>query len=150
MTINSNHIGLYSRTNVAENTDDICAADNFVFSIYYVLSPQNVIEEFEVILNLGDIYTVSNKSSLGWYSFSLTSGTLRFFKNNLQLGTDTSFTQTSQPTQTLRLGYNVEYAATPSTKEFAFATIGGETSIAIQALMYADIQAFQTTLNRQV
>lgn len=72
------------------------------------------------------------------------------YRNGVPFGTPEAVTATALPTQSVYLGRLNDFSAGPSTREFAFCTISRSLTDADQAALYSAVQAFQTTLGRQV
>jgi len=96
---------------------------------------------------------VSNTNSLGFYTSSrLSSTSHNIYKNSSNVGSSTS-SYSSQPTVPLFLSAqnnNNSTVTSYSDRECAFASIGDGLTDTEASDFYSAVQAFQTTLNRQV
>lgn len=142
---NDAHLSIYSRTNIQNFGCDIGSWNGqyglAIFSGYLNLIRMSV--------NSTGLSTISNTNSQGFYLGSrLNSGTFNIQKNSTQ----TAISNTSIPPQTtsvklLRTGnFNGEY----SNRNLAFASIGDGLLNSEAANFYTAVQAFNTTLGRQV
>lgn len=150
---NDNHISYYSRTNVSSNSVDIGSdTDTSRRMLMGVRYNGNIIVD---MYHFPDSrVSVANADSRGWFVGSRTSSTLlTAYKNGTSVGTSAGAPSTISGFSIYLANFNA--AGTPSavdysTRECAFATIGAGISSTIAADMYTDIQAFQTSLARQV
>lgn len=154
LTYNSGYFSFYSRTNNTTGIDDFSATsggDN---------------PNMRLIINLGGtLYcdfnsiatraSASNANSLGFYQSSRTSSTsIKVFKNNTTLATNTNTnTSIGQPNFPLYIGasnFSGSIANNFSNRECAFASIGDGLTDTQASNFYTAVQAFQTTLSRQI
>ena len=150
-TVSDVSIGFYSRTNIFQESSDISSyqnsskalgiqtrwTDNKIYSqLYRDTQPYNIV--------------ATNTNSSGFFTLSRTSTTLiKQYRNSSILGTSTAYIEGSIPTIPICLsnnGANGSY----SSREQAFAFIGNGLTDAEAANFYNAVQAFQTTLGRQV
>lgn len=151
LTLNSQHISYYSRTN--SNLTHVEMGCNVAGS------PPNTLLEIRtsgityVSIAAGTYTTYTDANSLGFYTGSRTaSNVIKLFKNNSNVATGAT-ASTSNPTTNIIIGalnqgtagYNYR-----TTKECAFASIGDGLTDAEALNYYTIVQAFQTTLGRQV
>lgn len=150
------HVSIYSRTNVGEIKVDIGGYsdasflqaihiysrynDNFLYADHYQYTTSRISQ--------------ANTDSRGFFLSTRTdSTTFKVFKNDAQFGSTNNGAQGTMPSNAMYIGAgntNTGAATNRSTRQYAFATLGYGISDALAALMYTDIQAFQTTLGRQV
>ena len=144
-------VGFYSRTNIAQTSSDITAyqngsqtvgiqtrwTDNTIYSqLYRDAQPYNIV--------------ATNTDSSGLFILSRTSTSLlKQFRNATILGTSTSPIAGSIPTIPICLSNNGSNGSY-SSREQALSFIGDGLSDAEVSNLYAAVQAYQTTLNRQV
>jgi hypothetical protein len=145
----SSHISYYSRTNIGENRYDMGAAVDP--SSYIVILSRNAANNFRSIVYTGNINDVSNTDSRGWFCSNRPSLTVLNAFKNLTKTHNLTQTALSKPNKTIYLGaLNFTTPALFSTKQCAFATIGSGLTDVEAAALYNSIQAFQTTLGRNV
>jgi len=146
--LNNLHIGYYSRTNNTSLGGEIGIYGppfTLIFTRY------NNIAYFGVN---GTYPEISNTNSSGLFVASrTTSNEVNLFRNNTKLLAASS-TSTSSPTYPLFLGAISNSIGTaaqnPSDRQCAFSSIGDGLTDAEAANFYTRVQAFQTTLGRQV
>lgn len=147
LLLNSTHISIYSRTNVNEQKADLDAGDTnklrfflrFDDLVYYSMhSP-------------GYTGQIANTNSTGFYIGSRTATSQKLFKNN------TAILSAGAGAGTLS-SLNVYIGAlnnnpSPvlfSSRNYAFASLGDGLTDTQAGNLYTAVQAFQTTLSRQV
>ena len=150
LTLNDQHLSYYTRTNV--NTTEVEIGCNVGGN------PPNTLLEIRtsgityVSIAAGSYTTYTDPNSLGFYLGSRTaSNSIRLFKNGTNVASGTT-ASTSNPTNTLVLGGLNSGALVQfrTQKECAFASIGDGLTDTDAANFYTAVQAFQTTLGRQV
>ena len=149
LNINSSHISYYSRSNIAQSRYDMGAAVDP--SAYIVIASRQATNTFRSIVYTGAISDIANTDSRGWFcSNRPASNILNAFKNTTKTHNLTQ-NAISKPNKTIYLGaLNYTTPVLYSTKQCAFATIGSGLTDVEAAALYTSIQAFQTTLARQV
>jgi hypothetical protein len=163
-SVNSTHLSYYSRTNNAGTT--VRAEMGCVNNIGTFLPLlQLIIYGKEGLINdqfLAQAYDytpgtqiqVNGTNSLGFFAMSRTAiNLLRAYKNNSTISSaTTNQTQTTMPTNNLYLGaWNQNgTAAKFSNRQCAFASIGDGLTDTQASNFYTAVQAFQTTLSRNV
>jgi hypothetical protein len=157
LNANSTHITYYSRTLTSTNPGvEIGVWDSgFINGIQFGINRSGV--GTYVILNtdVGTQLTITpTQDSTGFFHVSRTANNLiKYFKNNLLIGTDTTTYTTGLSVNSIYIGAGNDFGTTSkfSNKECAFSTIGsnGLTDYEAKAL-YWIVQKFQTTLGRQV
>jgi hypothetical protein len=151
LTLNDQHLSYYTRTNA--NLTEVEIGCNVVGS------PPNTLLEIRtsgityVSIAAGTYTTYTDPNSLGFYLGSRTaSNSIRLFKNGSNVASGTT-ASTSNPNATLVLGGlnsgtgGIQFR---TQKECAFSSIGDGLSVTEAANFYTAVQAFNTTLNRQV
>ena len=160
LTLNSSHISVYSRTNVGEGKIDFGVQDDSIgggFDRFY-LGTRSATNNFVTSITALDANRIvaSNTDARGFYLGSRTSNvSLKGYKNGTLQQTNTAAGGTSQPTDFTALGALTYKTGSTivinySSKELAFASIGDGLTDAEAANFYTAVQAFQTTLGRQV
>lgn len=147
---NNNHVSYYSRTNVNTTQIEIGAttAGSQPFSILEIRT--SGISYLSLSSNAYINYTDAN--SLGFYIGSRTaSNAIKLYKNNSNVASGTT-ASTGQANTALALcaQNNGASRANYSTKQCAFASIGTGLSDTEAANYYTAVQAYQTTLSRNV
>ena len=149
LNINSSHISYYSRTNIGEGRYDIGAAVDP--SSYFVIASRLATNRFRSMVYTGVVSDIANTDSKGWFCSNRPAlNILNAFKN-LTKTHNLIQIATSKPNKTIYLGaLNFTTPSLFSTKECAFASIGAGFNDTEAAALYTAVQAFQTTLSRQV
>jgi hypothetical protein len=148
LTLNSTHISIYSRVNIANAGSDIGSSNiNFANGLY--ISPRFTDNRSYTRINGGSI-EYSGANSLGYFVGTRTSSTLSklFLNNTLKTsgGLSNGLNDFS-----LNIGaLNNAGVRTFSNRQLAFSTIGDGLTDTEASNLYTRVQAFQTTLNRQV
>jgi hypothetical protein len=153
LTINSVHMSYYSRTQLAvtinqpmrvtDGTNDMQLSPNVNFSSF----------SFRVTAGGTSAATTTNTDCRGFFIGSRTASNLiKGYKNNTTLATDTTSGTNTLPNFNLYLGAanNAGSAANYSILENSFASIGDGLTDTQASNFYTAVQAFQTTLSRQV
>jgi hypothetical protein len=145
------NITFYSRTNNSLSQGEIGCYNN----------PLGTTDN-EILINYGGTFygfnnpskyvQVTNTDSRGFYQLNAQALNLKAFKNSSQFGTTVSLTTYSSTNLNVYVGgvNNNGTLTTPSTKECAFASIGDGLTDTQASNFYTAVQAFQTTLSRQV
>ncbi len=146
----SNHISVYTRTNINGVYYDIGANYPGASADISILSRHNNL--FYISNGVQDYKTVSNISSLGFYVNSRTSSSvIKGIKNGSVVINSTA--STGLPEVPIYIGALRQFTNTGvqfSPREFAFASIGEGLTDTEASNFYTAVQAFQTTLSRQV
>ena len=154
LTINSAHISFYSRTNNITGIDDLSAINTG--------DTQNM----RLIISLGgtlycdinsagsDRISISNPNSLGLYIGSrINSTSFKVYKNSSIFVTNTVANGGTQPLVNMTLSASNRPGMIPSNysnRQCAFASLGDGLTDTQASNLYTAVQAFQTTLSRQV
>ena len=144
--LNNEHLSVYSRTDSNGLITDI-GADQSPKSHLYARYTNIFYPRLQSAFGGG----IANTDSRGLFVVSRIDGaTVSGFKNTTK--TDFALTNAGRPTIPYFIGAynNSGTAANYSNRQYAFATIGEGLSDAQELAMYTAIQAFQTTLSRQV
>lgn len=158
LTLYSNHISYYSRTNNNAGVDfDMGVGTqlgNMSNSLFIRRSSNTAgYDSGNVITN--NRISFSNTNSLGFYNGSITANNSRkYYKNGVSQISNTTVLTQDNPSANIFIGayneYNVAGASYYGTKQCAFSTIGDGLTNTDASNLYTRVQAFQTTLNRQV
>ena len=149
LSLNNNHISYYSRTQNFSNGVDIGTGDGFVKMLDIEISYSGRYYE-----NNQDSYSspLSSTFTTGLFLNSrIVSGSFKGYRNGVSEGT-LSVSSTGLSSYPIFIGArnNLGTPAYFANRECAFSTIGDGLSDAEAANFYTAVQAFQTTLSRQV
>jgi hypothetical protein len=156
LTQNSNHLSFYSRTSNAVSTTieigslNTSPASYFHSHIYY--SDDVNVNRYFMLLAQSTAASVENANSLGFFNGNRkNSTTVSHFKNGSNIG-DLTSTSVSLNNRAVYIGAgNINGSASNfSSRECAFASIGDGLSDTESSDFYDAVQAFQTTLSRNV
>ncbi len=154
LIINSGHIAVYSRTQIATTSIDqpARASDG---SNDIQISPNINAFGLSFRATIGGIQfaTTSNTDCRGLFISSRTSSTsLKGYKNSNVLATNTTGGTHTYPNYNIFLGSanNAGSSVNYSILQLAFASIGDGLTDTEAANLYTAVQAYQTSLNRQV
>jgi hypothetical protein len=156
LTLNTTHISLYSRTstvtNAARDMGAFLSSSNPCMSL-----GTNTGVFISDHYNFNFRISSSIASATGFYLGTRTTTTShKLYKNGSILGSNTVLSAGSLPPLALFLGAvnlgsaGLESAGAYSNKQYAFASIGDGLDDTEAANFYTAVQAFQTTLSRQV
>jgi hypothetical protein len=152
LTLNSTHISFYSRTstivNIQRDIGIYVGADNPTIAL-----GTNTGIYLSDHYNYGQRVSGSITSATGFYIGTRTTSTNhKLYKNNTTLGTSTATNVNVIPNANIYIcGSNqTTNGFLSSTKQCAFASIGDGLTDTEAANFYTAVQAFQTTLSRQV
>jgi hypothetical protein len=162
--VNNSHLSYYSRTNNAGTTvrAEMGCVNNiatFLPLLQFIVYGKEGITNDQFLAQAYDYTTgtqiqVLGTNSLGFFAMSRTAiNLLRAYKNNSTISSaTTNQTQTTMPTNNIYLGaWNQNgTAAKFSDRQCAFASIGDGLTDTNASNLYTAVQAFQTTLSRQV
>ena len=148
----NNHISLYIRTNVNESSVDMGVFSTASGGTYFDIESRfsNVAYFGNHVANTYINY--ANTNSQGLHINNRTSSILQnVFLNNIKKATNTNAT-TSSLNLNMWIGARntAGLSSLYSTKQFAFASIGDGLTDTDAANFYTAVQAYQTTLSRQV
>jgi hypothetical protein len=144
------HLSKYTTTNTNKGTDEIdMGIQNFWLSLWYNGSGFNNLlarNQSGAVLLDGGIVT----DARGFVITTKISNTAKIFKNNAQLDSKTDTTNT-YTNNTIYLGAgNFSGVSLYSSRNFCFASIGDGLNDIEAANFYTAVQAYQTTLNRNI
>jgi len=153
LTANNSHVSFYSRTNSDNIGMDFGNTANAFGSI--TRSANALISDF---LGNGSQFSASpdrlqpaNTSSNAFFIFSSTSTNIKIYKNNTTLVSKGSATASAYPNTEILLSYGTTSGANRySNRELSFASIGDGLSDAEASNFRTAVQAYQTTLSRNV
>jgi len=147
LSLNDTHLSVYLENNTNVGADIGCGSTGTAFQ----LDSRNV-GNYRGIVNNLTFATVANADSRGWFTISRTSSTLlTTYKNGASSATST-VVSTSRPTTGLVLGARNNNGTIDSfsQRQLAMASIGSGLSSGEASTLYTLIQAFQTSLSRNV
>ena len=155
-TNDSGHISLYSRTNQSKAAFDFGTYDGRgrVFGMALSRSDLgNATTYFINNINTPASYSPDNNTSAFYLGTRTNSSSTNGFRNSTKVATSNE-TSTLLPLADILLG-NINFGSGPiggfyTSKEYAFASIGDGLTDTEAANFYTAVQAFQTTLGRQV
>jgi PKD repeat protein len=155
LTNNSLNVSVYSRTNGALSSTEIgCSTSSFLPIIG--LSAQNILNQilFDGYDFTGNRMSAANTDGRGLFHGNITSSTSqKIFKNGVLQATNTTTQTQSQPSvQPLYLFARNDsgVAANYSSRNLSLATIGDGLTDTQASDFYTAVQAFNTSLSRQV
>lgn len=145
LSLNSTHISLYSRTSTSYGGGSgIYDISNNAVTVIYRRYSDDIF--YAGVNQASEEFIASNTDGSGWYLASRIGASSQVFAKNNTTYTNTTSSNTLSAF-TLKIGANdTDF----DNAEYAFATVGVGINTTIAGLMYADIQAFQTALSRQV
>jgi hypothetical protein len=146
---NSHHISYYSRTNSNLTEIEVGGANTLQGSVLEIRTTN--ITYFRINSTSTYISAADTDSRGNYIANRTASNVINGWKNSTKIATGTTASGTLS-TQNYYLGANNSNGSPNfySRKECAFATIGSGLTDGEAALLYTSIQAFQTTLARQV
>jgi len=144
LSSSSAHQCVYSRTNSDAVQADIGAISSGAFMDTVIRLGGQIYCD----LQTNNSFNTANTSSLGLFLTYKNSGTSFTLQRNT---TQTAFASTAASvTKSIWIGARNDAPSYPSTREYAFASIGDGLTDTQATNFYTAIQAFQTTLSRQV
>jgi hypothetical protein len=146
---NSHHLSYYSRSNINLNQVDIGSQRTLTQNLIQIRA-SNI--TYYVINQSSPYALVADLDSRGFYVANRTAvNVVNGWKNGLKVANATTVTNGRPNTTTFIGAYNLNGSPTLySSKQCAFSTIGSGLTDAEALALYNSIQAFQTTLNRQI
>ena len=155
LTYDNNHISFYSRTTAVGGTDffEMGSSTNASFTDALSLWSRRAndtagYDNGEFSTNRS---TFTNTDGKGFYCGTAVTTTSKFFKNGVNQASKSLTSSSMSSVNFFILAFNEENAVIYySTKELAFASIGNGLTDTEASNFYTAVQAFQTTLSRQV
>jgi hypothetical protein len=148
-SLNNAHYSIYIRTNQQEIAS-LGASDSGYNNIVY-MNPRYTDDKWYNHLNGGGSDFASSTNSNGFWQIStIASGSFSTFRNNSKLQTKTRTAQGLTSNNIWLGGANTQGALEYSSRQCAFASIGDGLTDTQASNFYTAVQAFQTTLSRQV
>ena len=150
--LNNTHISFYSRLNLADG-DDLSCYNGVISRISRLLikdSSSNIIADMN---DTTQRITLANADARGFYVVNRTTSTsLKLHKNSSIIGTNTNANTGTLPSFAYSIGAlnNQNAYVNFSARECAFVSIGDGLTDAEAANFYTAVQAYQTTLSRNV
>jgi len=149
LSLNSTHLSYYSRNNTNVGSDIGC-----IQSVPTRICRMEVRDAglFRIGVNDAALITIANASSLGYFLGTRTASTARAIYKNGALANSDNVVSTTLPTIGIFLGAgNVSGVANSySNRQCALASIGSGLTAGEVSTLYTLIQAFQTSLSRNV
>jgi hypothetical protein len=156
LTYNNNHLSFYSRTSAAggaTNFYEMGSGTNAAGGTSIFTRRSNDLAAYDTGDGVTNRLSYINTNGSGFYvGTSINTNIGYFFKNNVAQSTKNPLTNISMLSYNFYLGgFNEENTNVyPSNKQCAFASIGVGLSLTESSNYYTAVQAFQTTLGRQV
>ena len=148
LTLNSTHYGYYSRTNNNSTQVDLGGLSGSLQNFMQIRNAN--VASFSVHQS-APYTTFANTNSQGFYVANRTaSNVVNGWKNGAKVATTANLSTGLLAIKLFLLAYNVGSPSLYSTNECAFASIGDGLTDAEAANFYTAVQAFQTTLGRQI
>jgi hypothetical protein len=140
----SQHVSVYSQTSTASPTNNTNSIGEWQDGTRAMLMKiRNLSNVFSWEVGNGGAST-SNTDAKGFYLGSVVANnSIKLYKNNTNVATNTATFSGSLPTQMQPIGKN-------ENKTFSFVSIGDGLTGTEAANFYTAVQSYQTTLNRQV
>jgi|694.fasta_scaffold70036_7 hypothetical protein len=156
LSLNNTSVSYYSRTDNTTGIDDLSVVTNEVdpsdpsrLRLIINLSGSLIVDHYAV----GQRISISNSNSIGFYqSIRISSTDLKVYKNSSEFGSRTTTNTGTLPTSSLYLGAANRNSSSIffSNRQCAFASIGDGLTDTEAANFYTVVQAYQTTLSRNV
>ena len=150
---NSSHLSYYSRTaSAASVAGEIGSVKTTVTHSYFHTHLRYTGDIYYMLLASNTSPIVSNNTSQGFFNGSRTNSTsIAHFRNGVNLGNALSPSVALNSLNVFLGALNIDgTAANFSTKQTAFSSIGDGLTDTEAANLYTRVQAFQTSLSRQV
>lgn len=153
LTLNNTHLSIYSRTqDITKSGIDFSALTNgptrhFGLTAYYAALSTGISIQYLYPTNSATGYGSSTQGLFVGSRISSTDNKL--YRNTTTLGTDTLLNTSTLPSTPLLLGANTGPTEFQN-RQYAFASIGDGLTDTQASNLYTAVQAFQTTLSRQV
>lgn len=147
LSLNDTHFSVYLENNTNVGADIGCQTTGTVIQ----LDSRNG-GLFRGIANGATVATVANADSRGWFTVSRTTSTLTTIYKNGASSATSAAVSTSRPTNGLVLGArnNNGTIESYSQRQLALASIGSGLTAGETSTLYTLVQAFQTSLSRNV
>lgn len=158
LTNYSNHLSYYSRTNNNPSIDfDMGIGTNLgtYSNSLFIRRSNNTAGYDSGNASSNNRISFANSNSLGFYNGSITANNSRkYYKNGVNQISNTNVLTQENPNSNIFIGayneYNVSGANYYGSKQCAFASIGDGLTDTEAANLYTAVQAYQTTLSRNV
>jgi hypothetical protein len=147
LSLNDTHLSAYLRNNTNAGADAGCSSTGTAFEL-----DSRDAGNFRGIANNLTFLTVANADSRGWFTISRTTSTLLTTYKNGASSATSAIVSISRPTTGLVLGARNNNGTIDSfsQRQLAMASIGSGLTSGNASTLYTLIQAFQTSLSRQV
>jgi hypothetical protein len=155
LTGSSTHVSYYSRTNTTTNAGVETGTWNTAYSsgIEMALNRSGVGSYVRINSGtVGQILLTGQNSQAFFIGSRTATNSIKYYRNSTTIGTDTNSATINLSTFNTYFGASNDFgtAATFSTKECAFSSIGDGLTDTQASNFYTAVQTFQTTLARQV
>lgn len=151
LTINNTHLSVYSRSSSGSGID--IGATSVTDALNLFLAQSYFLNFYADSYSSSSRFTMSGQT-LGQLTISRTAtNSFKAFKNNSQIGSTITSTSGTLPTWPIYIGANNRDNVSVigySPRELAFSSIGDGLTDTNVANLYTAVQAFNTTLGRQV
>lgn len=151
LTPSNNHISLYSRTDINSVVVDCGITNNVTHSFTQLLLRSGGTATFE---NGSQKITPTTATSLGLYTGSALTAGINLYKNGTSISSSSATQTRAMFNNDIYIGATNESTTNLpfyfSARQFAFASIGDGLTNTQASNLYTAVQAFQTTLSRQV
>lgn len=148
LSLNSTHLSYYSRTNNTYNASEIGYEFGGVDQTQIIINFNGY--NFDCVYNDPGSGTIRSGTTSAFFVVSRTSSSLvKSYRNTTVIATSTNAPSTLN-TNFFYVGARNSSGAIPTNRECAFASIGDGLNDTQQTNFYNAVQAFQTTLGRQV
>ena len=150
LSLNSVHISAYVRNNTATGGAIGCSDDSFANGLYMNMRFTNNVHYTRMNSNSGG--GQSNTDAAGfWVASRISSTTFKVFKSNTTFATETISSAGLSTKQMYVLAINLSnFGIEYSNREISLASVGDGLTDTEASNFYTAVQAFQTTLSRQV
>lgn len=161
LSVNNTHLSFYSRTDIVRDDEFVIGVGtNLGANLFTMAVKRNVLYTSQTALFDSGTYPsgrigYTNSDGRGYFIGSITANNSRnFYKNNTLVANSTSVYNQTFGSANIFIGAYNNYdgggATSYTNKECAFATIGDGLNSSETSALYNAVQAFQTTLGRQV
>jgi hypothetical protein len=148
-SLNNAHYSVYVRTNLQQIS--ILGASNLSYQNIVYINPRYTDDKWYNHLNGGGSDSDFSSDSKGFWQIStISSGSFSTYRNNVKLKTKSRTAQGLTTNNVWIGGANTQGALEYSSRQCAFASIGDGLTDTEASNFYTAVQAFQTTLSRQV
>ena len=148
LTLNSTHLSYYSRTNNSFDASEIGVDQGGTQQTQIIINFLGV--NYDSVYNNPGAGTARSGTTSAFFVVSRTSSTVTKSYRNTSIIATTAIGPSSLNTNSIYIGARNSTGPIPTNRECAFSSIGDGLSDAQESNFYTAVQAFQTTLSRQV